>query len=324
MILDEIQYTPQLLPLIKKRIDEERTPGRWILTGSQQFQLMQNITESLAGRVAVFTLLPFSLGEFVSARKEFSLGEWIFTGGYPEVVVRRELDVRLWMNSYIQTYLERDVRNLRNIGDLQQFQRFLKLIAARSSRVLNYSEISRDAGITVPTVKQWISVLQAGQLIALIPPYYRNVGKRLIKSPKVYLLDTGLMAALLGYRSGEEILNGPLAGAFFETALVSEFYKSFYHLGQSPAIYFWRTRTGHEVDVLIERNGKLLAFEIKLTATPTPVHQRPLTQLREILGPDTLEQMALVCTVSRRLPLPGGMTALPWKEVPTFIQTYLK
>lgn len=320
LILDEIQYAPEILPLLKRRIDENRQPGQWILTGSQQFQLMQNITESLAGRIAIFSLLPFSLKESLQVSPQCSLDDWIFSGGYPEMVIQQRAQQTLWMNSYLQTYLERDVRNLRQVGDLSQFERFLKAVAASSSGILNYSEISRDIGVSVPTAQQWISVLEASQVIHLLPPYYRNFGKRLIKAPKVYLIDAGLMAALLGYRSGGEILRGPLAGAFFETAIVSETVKWFYNSGRRPALYYWRTRDGQEIDLLIELNGKILPAEIKLNATPAAIHLKSLQQIRRIM-PDYLHDSSLlICTVEKETPLPFNIKALPWKQLPDCLQ----
>lgn len=323
LIFDEIQYAPEILPLVKRRIDENRRPGQWILTGSQQFQLMQNITESLAGRIAIFSLLPFSLSESLQAAAEYSLAEWIYTGGYPEVVViQRGAQQGLWMNSYLQTYLERDVRNLRQVGDLNQFERFVKAIAARSSQILNYSEISRDIGISVPTAKQWISVLEASQVIYLLSPYFRNFGKRLFKAPKVYMVDTGLLAALLGYRNGMEILNGPLAGAFFETAIVSELLKWFANAGLKPALYYWRTRDGQEIDLLIEIAGKLFPAEIKLTATPTKSHLKGFERIKAIM-PDYLhEQSLLICTVEKETPLPFNTIALPWQRLPLYARNW--
>ncbi|RME00744.1 MAG: ATP-binding protein [Calditrichaeota bacterium] len=321
VILDEIQYAPELLPVIKGKIDEHRAPGQWILTGSQQFQLMQNITESLAGRVALFTLLPFSLSELFQAHPKLGFEDWIYAGGYPVPVLQPDSQRALWMESYLQTYLERDVRNLRQVGDLRQFELFLRAIAARSSQVLNYSEISRDVGVTVPTIRQWLSILEASYTIFILPPYFKNFGKRLIKAPKVYLLDTGLMAALLGYRNGREIVSGPLAGAFFETAVVSEFVKLFYHAGLRPSLFFWRTRDGHEVDLLIQSNGKLFPVEIKITATPTPVHTQSLQRLRDIMQDASVQKAVLICRVDSTTPMAHQTLALPWKQIETYFQS---
>jgi len=318
VIFDEIQYVPEILPVIKGKIDEHRKAGQWIITGSQQFQLMQNVTESLAGRVALLTLLPFSASESFKVNPGMGAEEWTFTGGYPEVVLGEPGQQNLWMNSYLQTYLERDVRNLRQVGDLRQFELFLRAVAARSSHVLNYSEISRDIGITVPTAKQWLSILEASYTIFLLPPYFRNLGKRLIKSPKMYFLDTGLMSALLGYRSGQEIFSGPLAGAFFETAVVSELVKLFYHSGRPPAMYYWRTREGHEVDVLIEHNGRLLPIEIKSTATPTAVHLQSIVRLQQIMRDGAAEKAILICRVEKEMPMAHNSIALPWDKIEAY------
>lgn len=321
VIFDEIQYVPEILPVIKGKIDANRQAGQWIITGSQQFQLMQNVTESLAGRVALLTLLPFSASESFKVNSSVRAEEWTFTGGYPEVVLGEQGQQNLWMNSYLQTYLERDVRNLRQVGDLHQFELFLRAIAARSSQVLNYSEISRDIGVTVPTAKQWLSILEASYTIFLLPPYFRNMGKRLIKAPKIYFLDTGLMSALLGYRSGQEIFNGPLAGAFFETAVVSELVKLFYHSGMPPAMFYWRTRDGHEVDVLIEHNGRLLPIEIKSTATPTSVHLQSLGRLQQIVGDAAAEKAVLICRVEKETPMAHNSVALPWDQIEAYLRS---
>ncbi|RMG36362.1 MAG: DUF4143 domain-containing protein [Methanobacteriota archaeon] len=279
---------------------------------------MQKVTESLAGRIAILTLLPFSLFEVLQVHPQLTLADWLYTGGYPEVVVNPKINPQLWMNSYLQTYLERDVRNIRQVGDLQQFQRFLKHTAARSSQLLNYSDISRDLGVSVPTVKQWISVLQASHIVYLMPPYYRNLGKRQVKSPKLYFLDTGLMAALLEYQSGREILNGPMAGAFFETAVVSELVKHFYNQARPPSLYFWRTRTGQEIDVVIETNGKVTLIEIKLTASPTHIHINQIKKVKEVFSPEQVDQALLICTVPETTPLPHNIRALSWKNLATF------
>jgi len=321
VILDEIQYAAEVLPVIKNRVDENRKPGQWILTGSQQFQMMRNITESLAGRGAILSLLPFSLSEAQKVHSELASSAWIFAGGYPEVVIGRASRKNLWMNSYLQTYLERDIRNLRQVGDLHQFELFLRALAARSAQILNYSDISRDIGISVPTAKQWVSILESSYTIFTLPPYFRNVGKRLIKAPKMYFLDTGLMSALLGYRSGAEILSGPLAGPFFETGVVAELIKLFHHAGMRPPIYYWRTRDGHEVDVLIESNGSILPIEIKSTATPTAVHLKSMNLLRRLM-PDAGKTALLICRVKEETPMAHDSLALPWNRIEHYLRQH--
>lgn len=218
LILDEIQYVPELLSYIKTKIDDKRMPGQWILTGSQHFALMHNITQSLAGRTAILYLMPFSISERADnaknnqnismwlenlqintiAKKKLSLSECLLRGFYPEISVNKKVDRRLWCSSYITTYLERDIRNLSAIGDLGQFERFLISCAVRTGQILNISEIARDIGISVPTSKRWLSLMETGGQIFLLYPYFKNIGKRLIKSPKLYFIDPALCAYLLG------------------------------------------------------------------------------------------------------------------------------
>lgn len=298
VILDEIQYCPELLPFIKTRIDERRKPRQYLLTGSQNFILMQGVTESLAGRAAILYLLPFSLGErlgfgndtknaeawlrivgfagesrFCSA----SLEELILRGSYPEIASHKKVDRKLWCSSYISTYLERDVRNLAQIGDLNTFGRFLKLCAVHTGQILNMSEFSRDLGVSVPTVKRWFSILEASHQIYLLYPYYRNIGKRLVKAPKLYFTDTALASYLLGLHDKDTLTGSPSFGHLFETFIIVDILKRFYHSGETkPPLYYLRTRDGLEIDLLIELGGKLHLVEIKSSMTMTPKFAEPL------------------------------------------------
>jgi len=298
LILDEIQYVPGLLHHVKAMIDENRKPGRWLLTGSQGFPVMRNVSQSLAGRVAVLTLLPFSCGEAaglpagrVSMRewlrgltsqparspagrpsRRNELADWLIRGGYPEPRTKPEMDISLWCASYVNTYLERDVRSLLQVGDLSAFERFLQLCAARTAQVLNLTDIARDAGITVMTVKKWLSVLEASFQVFLLPPYFKNIRKRMIKAPKLYFYDTAVAAYLAGVHEKSSARQGPMAGALVETAVVSGWRKAFHHRGLTPAMYYWRTRDGSEVDMLIEHDGAIYPMEIKSSSTLTPRH----------------------------------------------------
>ncbi len=304
VIIDEIQYAPELLSYIKTKIDENRKPGQWLLTGSQNFILMHNVTESLAGRAAVLSLLPFSLSERVDnarqakdilgwqkasreiedIKKGVSLSEILLRGFYPEIASNRKVDRQLWCSSYITTYLERDVRNISNIGDLNQFERFLVSCATRTGTILNISEIARDIGISVPTAKRWLSVLEIGYQIYLLYPYYKNIGKRLIKSPKIYFNDLALCSYLLGLNSPKTVTSGPYLGNLFETMIVSDFLKRFLNFGEKPSIYYLRSRDGLEVDLVIEYEGKMHLFEIKSAMTITPKHATSLKRMIDILG----------------------------------------
>src|SRR3989338_2740294 len=247
IILDEIQYVPDILSYIKTRIDEDRKSGQWLLTGSQNFALMHGVSQSLAGRAAVLTLMPLSLPEMADraaaaldpaawlkkpagnlpASRPLAVETAILRGMYPEIALNKKVDRQLWCASYIATYLERDVRNLAAVGDLNQFERFLRLSATRTGQILNLSDMARDIGVSVPTAKRWISILEAGHQVYLLYPFYRNIGKRLIKSPKLYFTDTALATYLLGIHDRETLLNSPSFGALFETAVVTEFLKRF-------------------------------------------------------------------------------------------------
>lgn len=270
LIIDEVQYAPQVLSYIKMLIDKDRHKfGQFILTGSQLFPLMANVGESLAGRIGVFTLLPFSIKEQINKNKPFNndmLKGFALRGGFPEVTLNKAMNPELWFAGYLQTYLERDVRQLRQIGSLVDFQRFLQLIAAFNGQAVNLSSLSRDLGVAINTIKAWLSILEASGQIVLIKPFYLNKGKRIIKSPKIYFLDTGLLCYLSGISSINQIFKGPLSGQLFETVVVSEIVKRFYNNGKIPKIYWWRTSYGEEVDFVIEDKGKIIPIEVKLSA----------------------------------------------------------
>lgn len=270
VIIDEIQYAPEILSYIKIAIDENRSKkGLFLLTGSQSFPLMARASESLAGRVGVFTLLSFSFEEEFGdeSRLDFDgLKTRVLRGGFPEVALDENIDAHNWYGSYLQTYLERDVRQLRYIGDLTDFQRFLELLAAFNGQVLNFSSISKDLGVAVNTVKAWISILEASNQIVLVKPFYLNKGKRIIKSPKIYFLDTGLLCYLAGLTDKEQIFRGPLSGQLFETAVLGEIIRNFYHSGELPRIFWWRTSYGEEVDFIVEVKGRVIPIEIKISS----------------------------------------------------------
>ena len=270
VILDEIQYVPELLPYIKDRIDKSRNPGSWFLTGSQLFPLMKGVSESLAGRIAVFSLLPFSLGE--APASEVSFAAKILRGSYPEMVINRKVDRDLWLGSYINTYLERDVRNLETIGDLRQFEIFMRLLATKTGQLLDQSELAKSIGVSVPTIDRWLSVLEASYQIIMIYPYYKNIGKRLIKRPKIYFTDTGLATYLLGIADTKQLINGPSWGALFETAIVTDLWKQYLHKGQRPPLYFLRTYDNLEVDLVVDKSDNIDLIEIKANASIKPSH----------------------------------------------------
>lgn len=285
-IIDEIQLAPSLLSYVKIRVDNRRSvKGQYVFTGSQQFGLIKNLSDSLAGRIALLELLPLSVAE---KRRYLPLPDAIglfrhaaLNGCYPELVVDETVDLQSWYASYLQTYLERDIRTLYNIGDLRDFQRFVRLLAARCGQQLNMSDFSRDLGISVPTIKSWLSILEASRVIYLLPPYYANLGKRITKSPKVYFIDIGLACNLAGVRDEAHLFNGPMAGHLFENFCIQETVKFFLGKGVQPPLYFIRTGNGLEVDLLVEPSaGVLIPVEIKLSKTPTPQQARTLASFR--------------------------------------------
>jgi hypothetical protein len=293
---------------------------------------LERVSESLAGRAAVLRLLPLSYREVLGcpgkalpwdsgpqAHKHTPLSRkelWasLLRGGYPELVANPERDVALWHASYTQTYLERDVRSLRQIGDLTQFQSFLRAMAARNAQLLNLTDLSRELGIAVNTVKAWLSVLEATYQIIVLRPYFTNVGKRLVKSPKIYFTDVGMLCYLAGLRTAEHAASGPMGGAILETAVVTEVFKSYWHQGLEPQVYFWRTSTGAEVDVVVQSEGKLIPIEVKLSATPNPSMARGIEAFRRNF-PRQATKGYVVHTGDVRLPLGPDAMALPFAEL---------
>ncbi len=262
-ILDEVQRCPQLLSWLQGIVDARKHMGDFVLTGSQQFELVSGMTQSLAGRVGRVELLALSAGELAAAeRLPEQLDELLFQGAYP-ALYDRALSPLDWFANYVATYLERDVRQLIAVRDLTQFQRFVRMCAARSGQLLNLSALGADCGITAVTAREWLSVLEASYLVTRIPPYFENFGKRLVKTPKLYFLDVGLMCWLLGIRDAASIATHAMRGALFETWVVSEFIKTRFNDGRPADLYFWRDNVGQEVDLLFETRDGLQAVEIK-------------------------------------------------------------
>jgi hypothetical protein len=332
VILDEIQYAPGVLHQVKVDIDRHRTRlGRYVLTGSQAFPLMQGVVESLAGRVAVTSLLSLSIREAngspdsgrtwrqcLSPRtppapvpdRTTALVQQVLRGGYPELNVARRRDLRLWHASYVQTYLERDVRTLRGVLDLGQFQDFLTALAARTGNLVNFEDLSRDLGVTGKTLKAWTAVLEASGQVLVVRPYSVNIGKRLVKRPKVYFLDTGTLAFLLGIEDGRQLLAGISAGPVFEAAVLAELHRLLVHRGESRRIHFWRTAAGHEVDFVIEDGQRLIPIEAKVTAMPRPRDAAGLEAFQRLFGPRAGKGL-LVCLCRERFPLTRSVDAVP-------------
>ncbi len=268
-ILDEVQRCPDLFSYIQTIVDLDQRMGLYILTGSQQFGLRSKITQSLAGRVGMVQLLPFSHGELIDAgRAHAELESTIYTGSYPPLY-DRDVSPADWYPGYVSTYVERDLHQLIQVRDLKSFQLFLRMCAARTGQLLNLSSLANDCGITHNTAKAWLSVLEASYIVFLLQPHYRNFNKRLIKSPKLYFFDTGLVSWLLGIQEQSQITIHSLRGALFETWVVAELIKGRLNRGLQPKLYFWRDSTGNEVDVLAEQGERLLPIEIKSGQTVT-------------------------------------------------------
>ena len=261
-VLDEAQRAPGLFSYLQTIVDRDRAPGRFVLTGSQQFGLFSGITQTLAGRVGLIHLLPFNLGELSGRNAPRTVEHLLWQGLYPPVIDRR-IPPTTWYADYMATYIERDVRQLINVRDLNAFRRFVRMCAARTAQLLNLSALAADCGVTHNTAKAWISVMEASYIVHLLPPYHRNFGKRLIKSPKLYFLDTGLAAALAGIREAGELMIHPMRGALFESWVIAELLKHRFNRGQPADIHFWRDSSGNEVDAVIERGTRLHALEVK-------------------------------------------------------------
>lgn len=333
VIMDEVQYAPDLFPYVKERIDARRErAGQFLLTGSQNLLLMEKITESLAGRAAMLRLLPLSRREStghagaplpwesgkpgVSRERASSLDIWkdFLRGGYPELAANPGRDIGLWHAGYVQTYLERDVRSLRQVGDLSQFQSFLRALAARTAQLLSLTDLARDLGVALNTVKAWLSVLEATYQVIVLRPYFANVGKRLVKTPKVYFTDVGTLCYLTGLKDPAHAASGPMGGPIMETAVLSEIFKTLTHRGLEPQINFWRTSAGTEVDVVVEDCGKIIPVEVKLSATPRPTMASSIKAFQEDFGAKAGPGY-VVHPGNIRLPLGPNVTALPFNEL---------
>lgn len=276
VILDEVQHVPELFAFVRARIDRQpRLTGQWLLTGSQEAPLMQGVTESMAGRAAVLELLPLSWRETPKVT--------LLRGGYPEALARPST-ARLWFSSYLQTYLERDVRAVTAVKDLATFRRFLALLASRHGQVLNKTDLAAPMGVSVPTITQWLGVLETTAQVLIIPPFFENLGKRLIKSPKLYLADSGLACHLLGVDSPSELAKSPFYGALFEGFVAAEIVKAQLNAGRRRELFYFRDQQGLEVDfVMPGRGGSISLVECKATHTVTPAMALPLQRLAEAL-----------------------------------------
>ncbi len=316
LIVDEVQYAPELLRYVKARIDEDRTPGQYLLTGSQDFAVMQGVTETLAGRCAILRLPTLGIEE-LEASDNRAVDELLWRGGWPELHARPELDRELWLGSYLATYLERDVRNILNVGSLRDFDRFLRAAAYRAGQLVSFSEIARDVGVALNTVRKWVSVLEASHQIVLLEPWFSNEGKRLIKTPKLYFRDTGLLIYLLGFRAWKDVRAHAMWGAVWENAVVAEFHKAFANRGLRQRMWFWRTVNDEELDLIVDFGpGDVWAFEIKASEKPEPRDLKGFGSFAKQYGETAFSHGMCICRNAASYPLSkdGRIRAVPLAE----------
>ena len=331
VFIDEVQYAPNLFPYIKMIVDRIKKPGLFWLTGSQQFAMMKNVSESLAGRVAVFKLQGISLAEeegqpyrppflpkvkalkkrqkIIKSLSVKKLYRKIWRGSYPQMVANRKTAWQLFYESYIASYIERDVRDYLKIDNLASFRKFIRVAAARTGQRLNYREISKDTGVSEPTIKSWFHVLQATDLIVIVQPYFNNRTSRLLKIPKFYFMDTGLACFLTGWLSADVLERGAMSGAFLETYVVSEIIKSYIHNGLSPQIFYFASKDRQEVDLLIEQSGCLHPLEIKKSSSIRNIKFQGFDFLNKLKTP--IGHGGLLYTGSSFLPFRKNVDAIP-------------
>lgn len=307
LILDEIQYAPHLLSPIKLWVDRETKRGAFLLTGSQQFTMMKNLQETLAGRAALFQLLPMALSEGRNSTRNYSYRATV--GSYPELVARAQHDPERWYASYLATYIERDVQPHYRLEKVAHFRDLVFLLAARSTQLLNYNSLASDLGVSIPAIKLWVRILEASGIIYLLRPYYINLGSRIVKSPKVYFTDTGFLNYLLGNRSKEILFHGAQAGAFFENFVIQEVLKKYFNSGKMPSIFYYRTNNGLEIDLIIEEKAGLIRpCEIKSTRSPRSEMLGAVRRFRSLnkSARVSISDAALICSVQGVYPLARG------------------
>ena len=313
LILDEVQRSPQIFSYLQNFVDAHLVPGKYILTGSQQFGLMSGITQSLAGRAGMIQLLPFAMDELERGNKlPESVNQLMSSGMYPPLY-DRDLSPMDWFPAYINTYIERDVRQLINVRDLSAFQRFIRMCAARTGQLLNLSSLASDCGITHNTAAAWISVLEASYIVFLLRPHFNNYNKRMVKAPKLYFIDTGIAAWLLGIRTEEQMTFHAQRGALFENLVVTEFLKGRFNEGRQADIYFWRDSKGLEIDLLLEDGGNLTPVEIKSGQTVASDFMTSLRKWCELSGiPDRPALLVYGGTTSF---VNGNISLVPWRNL---------
>lgn len=313
-IIDEAQNYPELFSYLQEYVDRANRPGQFILSGSQNFLLAEKISQSLAGRSAVLELLPLSYSEYQSSdtAKPMSLWEYLFHGSYPRPYYE-QLETELWYNSYIRTYLERDVRSLINIRDLSRFQLFLKLCAGRHGQLLNLSALAQESGVSQSTATQWISLLESSYIVFRLQPYFRNFNKRLVKTPKLYFYDSAICCMLLGIQSPENLELHSQRGAIFEGFVLAEIIKNYSARGKVAPLYFWRDHAGMEIDCLLEEGNKLHAIEVKSGMTITGDSMSALTRWPDIVGEHAGKRWLVYG--GKEQYTQNKISVLPWEDV---------
>jgi len=315
VIIDEVQYAPGLFRYLKAAVDANRTGnGQFLLTGSQKFTLMKSVSESLAGRADIVELETLSLAEIRNALPKAVIDSVIVRGGFPELNADADIDQVAFYNSYLATYLERDVRSLANVGSLRDFERFLRACALRSANLLNKADLARDVGISPTTANHWLSTLEASGQVVLLEPWFSNRTKSIVKSPKLYLADTGLLCALLNIRSEEALRQAPAAGAIWETFVFAQLRDRERHAGRVGSLFFWRDRT-REVDFVVDVAGQLELFEAKWNEVPGTGDTVNLDFVRSAVGKSRISSGAVVCRAQNSFPLANGFRALPVTEL---------
>ncbi len=315
VIIDEVQYAPALLRHLKVAVDADRDRnGQFLLTGSQKFTLMKNVSDSLAGRADIVEMESLSFAEIRAARPKTTVEAAIVRGGFPELYANPHIDAAAFYNSYLATYLERDVRSLANVGSLRDFERFLRACALRSANLLNKADLARDVGIAPSTANQWLSMLEASGQVRLLEPWFSNRTRSIVKSPKLYLADTGLLCALLNIRSEKDLRQAPAVGAIWETFVFAQLRHRGWSRGHGEGLFFWRDRT-REVDFVMDVGGRLELVEAKWTELPAPSDAVNLNFVRGLLGPLNAATGSIVCRTPHSFPIADKIRAVPVAEL---------
>ena len=332
VFIDEVQYAPEIFPYIKMNIDKSKKKGQYFLSGSQPFNLIKNVSESLAGRAGILSMYGLSLREikgekwdepfiptmeYLMARKDEHISTgikevWytIWRGSYPELYEKTDYPWEVFYSDYLKTYIQRDVRDLAQVGNELQFIQFMRLMAARTAQTLNLNNVSKEIQISAPTAKRWLSILQTSGIIHLLPPYHNNLGKRIVKAPKIYFTDTGLCAFLSRWNTADSLMTGAMSGAYFETFVIGEIIKSYANRGKDADMYFFRDSNGVEVDLLIYENGSVYPIEIKTTTEPTAKMVKAFSLL-DSMSDTKRGDGGVVCLSTNLLPLKDNDKIIP-------------